>query len=299
VLASIGDYYNFEYGKAQETHYSIAMAEEAPHGHLHGYVSKSFSDGRRLVELLFDGKKHRLTLELQFVGPSGEQVGTDHGVVAITNIVSESWVAPAAPVAEAEPEPPKPNAEEVEAKKKAEEEARKREEEEKARAKAEEAARVQAQVRKDAEAKLHAEEVARKAAEKAPVTLKEARRAFADGKAAKAKLDHSEACDRLKQATALCWEIVRTVPETRAAGDARELLKAIRQVTAEVEAEIDAARLFKLAKRMADEASKSANEKELVEGAQDRLRTIVDNYPKTVAAAEAKELLKKLKPKRN
>ncbi|HYV35126.1 MAG TPA: hypothetical protein VE988_05445 [Gemmataceae bacterium] len=92
VLAKIGDYYNFEYQNAKNTHFNVSL-RDPKQGNLPGYVAKTAEEGKRLYELLKDGKDHELIVEITALGPGGGSIDAGHGV-AITRVVSESWYDP-------------------------------------------------------------------------------------------------------------------------------------------------------------------------------------------------------------
>lgn len=84
VTAEIDSYYNFSFIKAQETHWSVRLVADES---LAGYISKSTADGKRLNEILMDGKQHQLIVELT----TDPEQGNSGGIAVITRIVSESW----------------------------------------------------------------------------------------------------------------------------------------------------------------------------------------------------------------
>lgn len=93
VECELADYYNFAFSGAKDTHLSVSLREYNPNSFAHGYVSKDSPDGKRIHQLLRDGQRHKLTLELRHVGPDGiliDRAGSS--VVSITRLVSESWV---------------------------------------------------------------------------------------------------------------------------------------------------------------------------------------------------------------
>ena len=92
----LSNYYNYEYRKTTDTHFSIEIAADG--GRIHGYVSKETVAGKRIFALLQDGQVHPLTLQIKHIGPLGEsmkQSQNSGSIVSITNLVSESWVLPA------------------------------------------------------------------------------------------------------------------------------------------------------------------------------------------------------------
>jgi hypothetical protein len=75
----ISDYYNWGYRDARPTHYSVRMISRRPGGFfelLHGYAAKDSPLGRRLFEVLKDGKRHVLTVRVQYTDRSEGNSGT-------------------------------------------------------------------------------------------------------------------------------------------------------------------------------------------------------------------------------
>jgi hypothetical protein len=95
VSCELDNYHNFEYKDTQSTHYSTKA--EADGKRIFGYVARDSAIGKRIYALLQDGRAHRLVLEFRHVGPLGESMKDSRSqgeVVAITQLVSESWVLP-------------------------------------------------------------------------------------------------------------------------------------------------------------------------------------------------------------
>ncbi len=94
VVCELTDYYNFAFGTAQQTHYSVRLLEGNPYQQMNGYVLKSSPDGRRIFNLLKGGKPNNLILELQLIGPDGYPLdGKDGGgICTITRLIRTSWV---------------------------------------------------------------------------------------------------------------------------------------------------------------------------------------------------------------
>jgi len=84
VTAEIDAYYNFSFIKAQDTHWSVRLVADES---VAGYVLKSSPVGKRLNEILMDGKQHQVILELS----TDPEQGNSGGTAVITRIVSESW----------------------------------------------------------------------------------------------------------------------------------------------------------------------------------------------------------------
>jgi tetratricopeptide (TPR) repeat protein len=265
VLCKVDTYFNFEYSDCQQTHYSVSLTTKEPYEFLHGYIAKDSASGERLFKLLKDGGEHQLILELKLLGPTGFPVDGTHRLGAITKIVSESWVDMSAE-------------EEAEEKAKA-----KRETEEK-----------QLEARKEREkTRKEAEEEAMRAA---PRLLNEAKQLVEKGNAEEVKGKHKAASELFQRAANLCQRILKTVPGSKIEKDAQELLRQAEKLEESAKAEAekleqsaknerDAARQLKLAKALAGEG--------LVDKAKRRYQEIIEKYPNTKAAEEAKRLLEK------
>lgn len=89
LRATLSDYYNYSYRHCANSHYSIRLNDLDIFGpRAHGYIRKDSPDGERLFALLRDGKQHRVTVELQSVGPAGGFLTPEHGdVLAITRVL--------------------------------------------------------------------------------------------------------------------------------------------------------------------------------------------------------------------
>jgi hypothetical protein len=87
VWAALSGYYNYQYGEAQGTHYSLGLVEEVGDRakDFNGYVPKDSDLGRRLFEIVRDGRPHKLIVTI-------ERTGRELSVVGIKQLVSESWV---------------------------------------------------------------------------------------------------------------------------------------------------------------------------------------------------------------
>lgn len=83
--AKLDDYYNYHYGRAKGTHYSVSLSDRLGEFSFHGYVTKDSALGKKLFEILKDGQEHRVTLTI-------ERTGRETSVVGIMELVSETWV---------------------------------------------------------------------------------------------------------------------------------------------------------------------------------------------------------------
>jgi hypothetical protein len=74
LRCELTNYYNYNYRLSSETHYSVRLYDPESSESAHGYVRKSSVDGERMFALLRDGREHTLAVELQTVGPNGEEL---------------------------------------------------------------------------------------------------------------------------------------------------------------------------------------------------------------------------------
>lgn len=76
AIATLSDYYNYEYAHAQSTHYSIRLRDDS--GRINGFILKSSPDSERLVQTLSDGMGHFVTVTLQY---SADSHGADTATI--------------------------------------------------------------------------------------------------------------------------------------------------------------------------------------------------------------------------
>ena len=95
VIASLDDYYNYDYSDKRDTHWSIqldAIDYTSITGYsvlmLNGYVPKNSIDGMRLFELLKSGNRVAIILEMNYL-PKGDD---SSNVVEITQFVSDTLI---------------------------------------------------------------------------------------------------------------------------------------------------------------------------------------------------------------
>lgn len=84
VYARLGNYYNYEFGGAQRTHYCIELRESRTDECLWGYITKNSEDGRRLYEALEEGGWQPITIGMGYL-PGGKS--NEH--VVITNFIQK------------------------------------------------------------------------------------------------------------------------------------------------------------------------------------------------------------------
>ena len=88
VVGQLSTYYNYDYGSAERTHFSISLS--FPDGEsLHGYVPRDSTDGQALYEVLKDGEYHRLILLLRYPHDSKNSGGGS--VTEIFRFVQREW----------------------------------------------------------------------------------------------------------------------------------------------------------------------------------------------------------------
>jgi hypothetical protein len=86
VKANIDTYYNYNYRDAQNTHWSISTYDPND-GRISCYISKSSLEGKKIYEILKDGKNHDLILEIK-IDATEDNSG---GIGIITKFVKEGW----------------------------------------------------------------------------------------------------------------------------------------------------------------------------------------------------------------
>jgi hypothetical protein len=86
VHATIGNSYYFNYGDASSTHWNVQVDNDDDR--ISGcYISKNSAEGKKLYEILKDGKKHKLILEIKIDSSSDNSGNT----AIITKVVKEGW----------------------------------------------------------------------------------------------------------------------------------------------------------------------------------------------------------------
>lgn len=95
VIAASKSTFEGDYAAAKDTHYCFLLKEDNPLQTVYGYILKTNPDAQRLIDLLKTSQetKDRVIVEIRFVDPDGEAVKNAR-TVAITKLVSESWIAP-------------------------------------------------------------------------------------------------------------------------------------------------------------------------------------------------------------
>ncbi len=88
VVASLSDYFNFEFRRMSATHWSIELKDSISYKTIYGYVKKDSDSGRAIYNIVKDGQEHCITLAISFSRFSSP--GSD--VVKIDDFVSAHWV---------------------------------------------------------------------------------------------------------------------------------------------------------------------------------------------------------------
>ena len=86
VTAGIDTYYNFNYRDAQITHWSIRTSDINGDG-ISCYISKSSLEGKKIYEILKDGKNHDLILEIK-IDATEDNSG---GMGILSKFIKEGW----------------------------------------------------------------------------------------------------------------------------------------------------------------------------------------------------------------
>jgi hypothetical protein len=86
VIASLGTYYNYNYDDKQSTHWNIGI--DTKDDNISGcYVNKSSIEGKKIYDILKDGKQHHLIIELK-IDATDDKSGNN---AIITKVVKEGW----------------------------------------------------------------------------------------------------------------------------------------------------------------------------------------------------------------
>lgn len=88
VTAKIGAYYNYKYSNAQNTQWSVLVDDGDRRPYC--YVDKNSTAGKKLYEIIKDGKEHDVILEIKT--EIENSYGSTIGHFIITKVVSEGWV---------------------------------------------------------------------------------------------------------------------------------------------------------------------------------------------------------------
>jgi len=87
VKATIGTFYNFNYIDAKNTHWNVSIEDNYKNFIIGCYISKSSIEGKKLYEILKDGKSHALILEIKIDATQDNSGNT----AIITKFVQEGW----------------------------------------------------------------------------------------------------------------------------------------------------------------------------------------------------------------
>lgn len=85
LWAELQNYYNFEYSNAERTHVSVNLRDKEGKS-IAGYIRRDAPTAPALLDILKDGKRHAVILELQYMPDS-----RDASVVEIRRFVSNYW----------------------------------------------------------------------------------------------------------------------------------------------------------------------------------------------------------------
>ena len=86
VNATIGTSYHSNYRDAMNTHWNV-LIEDKEGNTIRGYIGKSSAEGKKLYEILKDGKKNELILELKIDATENKSGGT----AIITKVIKDGW----------------------------------------------------------------------------------------------------------------------------------------------------------------------------------------------------------------
>lgn len=86
VIAELGTYYNYNFRDSSHTHWNIEL-KDSERNRISCYVRISTKEGKQIYEILKDGKKHNLILELKL----DTSQDTSGGTAIITKLIKNSW----------------------------------------------------------------------------------------------------------------------------------------------------------------------------------------------------------------
>jgi len=87
VECRLDNYYNFAYINAAATHHSLLLEWDSPFAMGHAWVTKDSEAGKEIFEVLKDGRKHRMTLEVVLQGPDGTPTPPGRQEMAVVRLV--------------------------------------------------------------------------------------------------------------------------------------------------------------------------------------------------------------------
>jgi hypothetical protein len=74
ALCKLTDSFQGAFAQAAATHQSVRLEQPAPWMIVEGYVVKASEDGQKLAQLLGDGKRHALEIEVEYPDANAEEV---------------------------------------------------------------------------------------------------------------------------------------------------------------------------------------------------------------------------------
>ena len=86
VWAELSDYYNYAFMNGQKQWYSVALSDDGDKELPTGYIAKNSDSGQRVFDLLKDGRKHRMVVDIAF--PSDSIEGN---VVNLDAVSFDTW----------------------------------------------------------------------------------------------------------------------------------------------------------------------------------------------------------------
>jgi hypothetical protein len=86
IKATIGDYYNYGYLNLKDTYWNIKIQDGNRNMIIGCYINKSTADGKKIYDILKDGKAHDLIIEIK------KDPKNDSGEIAIiSKVIKEGW----------------------------------------------------------------------------------------------------------------------------------------------------------------------------------------------------------------
>ena len=86
--ARLNSFYSDEYRDSRNSHFSItlSLSDSNKEGIFFGFIPKETADGRKLFDILKDGKEHGVILELEY-GPRAQS----DNILTINRFVKDGW----------------------------------------------------------------------------------------------------------------------------------------------------------------------------------------------------------------
>jgi len=87
LMAKLADYYNYQFMGAEKVAYSVRLTEKRGWRPIYGYIPKHTAGGKKLFEVLKDGKEHEVIVLTKYSAET-----RDNSVVDIVEFIKEGWI---------------------------------------------------------------------------------------------------------------------------------------------------------------------------------------------------------------